>query len=83
MKPAAPEGNGDLVDDERKMRRILQIVLEGLDIDSVVVSYQLLDSDGILEMKQLPKHLTVVGAGIIGLEYASIFATLVFSRIFS
>jgi NAD(P) transhydrogenase len=36
----------------------------------------LIDSDGILEMKSLPRTLTVVGAGVIGLEYASIFATL-------
>lgn len=36
----------------------------------------LIDSDGILEMKRLPRSLTVVGAGVIGLEYASIFATL-------
>ena len=37
---------------------------------------QLIDSDGIITMKKLPRTLTVVGAGIIGLEYASIFATL-------
>ena len=36
----------------------------------------LIDSDGILTMKRLPRTLTVVGAGVIGLEYASIFATL-------
>ncbi|HZI94909.1 MAG TPA: Si-specific NAD(P)(+) transhydrogenase [Patescibacteria group bacterium] len=36
----------------------------------------LIDSDGILDMKTLPRTLTVVGAGVIGLEYASIFATL-------
>ena len=36
----------------------------------------LIDSDGILEMKRLPKTMTVVGAGVIGLEYASMFATL-------
>jgi NAD(P) transhydrogenase len=39
-------------------------------------SASLIDSDGILEMKSLPRTLTVVGAGVIGLEYASIFATL-------
>jgi NAD(P) transhydrogenase len=36
----------------------------------------LINSDGILEMKRLPRSLTVVGAGVIGLEYASIFAAL-------
>jgi NAD(P) transhydrogenase len=33
-------------------------------------------SDDILHLPRLPKSLTVVGAGVIGLEYASIFATL-------
>ena len=36
----------------------------------------LIDSDGILSMKRIPKTMTVVGAGVIGLEYASILATL-------
>src|SRR5262245_4274177 len=39
-------------------------------------SSQLFDSDGILDVKELPRTLTVVGAGVVGLEYASIFATL-------
>ena len=33
-------------------------------------------SDDILGLDQLPRTLTVVGAGVIGCEYASIFATL-------
>ena len=33
-------------------------------------------SDDILELDRLPRTLTVVGAGVIGLEYASIFSTL-------
>ncbi len=33
-------------------------------------------SDDILDLKTLPKSLTVVGAGVIGIEYATIFATL-------
>lgn len=35
-----------------------------------------IDSDGILTLKSLPKSLTVVGAGVIGVEYASMFAAL-------
>lgn len=34
------------------------------------------DSDSILRRKDLPKRLLVVGAGVIGCEYASIFARL-------
>ena len=33
-------------------------------------------SDDILQLKQLPRTLAVVGAGVIGLEYATIFSTL-------
>ncbi len=35
-----------------------------------------LDSDSILSMAYLPKSLTVLGAGVIASEYASIFASL-------
>ncbi|MEO8053918.1 MAG: Si-specific NAD(P)(+) transhydrogenase [Acidobacteriota bacterium] len=35
-----------------------------------------IDSDGILILKKLPKTLLVVGAGVIGVEYASMFAAL-------
>ncbi|MGB3623166.1 MAG: Si-specific NAD(P)(+) transhydrogenase [Ketobacter sp.] len=34
------------------------------------------DSDGILKLKHLPRTLTVVGAGVIGVEYATIFSAL-------
>jgi NAD(P) transhydrogenase len=33
-------------------------------------------SDDILELEELPRTLVVIGAGVIGLEYATIFATL-------
>ena len=36
----------------------------------------IIDSDGLLSLKQLPKSLTIVGGGVIGCEYASILATL-------
>ncbi len=35
-----------------------------------------IDSDGILTLKKLPKSLLVIGAGVIGVEYASMFAAL-------
>ena len=34
------------------------------------------DSDDILDLKRLPRSLTVVGAGVIGVEYATIFSAL-------
>lgn len=35
-----------------------------------------MDSDGILNLKHIPSSMIVVGAGVIGIEYASIFSTL-------
>lgn len=34
------------------------------------------DSDEILELKDLPKSICVIGAGVIGIEYATIFSAL-------
>jgi NAD(P) transhydrogenase len=36
----------------------------------------ILDSDDILNLPQLPRKLTIVGGGVIGTEYGSIFAAL-------
>ena len=36
----------------------------------------IIDSDGLLSLKRLPKSLTIVGGGVIGCEYAAIIATL-------
>jgi NAD(P) transhydrogenase len=34
------------------------------------------DSDSILHMKRIPKTMAIIGAGVIGTEYASLFAAL-------
>lgn len=36
----------------------------------------ILDSDQILDIQSLPRSLTVIGAGVIGMEYATIFSAL-------
>jgi NAD(P) transhydrogenase len=36
----------------------------------------IVDSDEIVDLKKLPRSLTVVGAGVIGVEYATIFSAL-------
>ena len=36
----------------------------------------ILDSDGILNLMRIPQTLVVVGAGVIGIEYASMFAAV-------
>lgn len=35
-----------------------------------------IDSDEILEIKELPRSMIVIGAGVIGIEYATIFSAL-------
>ena len=44
----------------------------GVPVDGETI----IDSDALLTLKKLPKSLTVVGAGVIGTEYASMFAAL-------
>ena len=36
----------------------------------------IIDSDGIIHLEQVPRSMVVVGAGVIGMEYASMFAAL-------
>ncbi|MCW2903962.1 MAG: pyridine nucleotide-disulfide oxidoreductase dimerization region [Streptosporangiaceae bacterium] len=36
----------------------------------------IIDSDGIIRMERVPESMVVVGAGVIGIEYASMFAAL-------
>ena len=38
--------------------------------------HRILDSDEIIDINEIPKSLTVVGAGVIGIEYATIFSAL-------
>src|ERR1700730_13507574 len=45
---------------------------EGVEVDE----QRVLDSDGILDLKSIPTSMVVVGAGVIGVEYASMFAAL-------
>jgi NAD(P) transhydrogenase len=36
----------------------------------------IIDSDGILKLERIPRSMVVAGAGVIGIEYASMFAAL-------
>jgi NAD(P) transhydrogenase len=36
----------------------------------------IIDSDQVLRLEHLPRSMTVIGAGVIGVEYATIFSTL-------
>lgn len=50
-----------------KPRRPANIAFDGENV---------IDSDDVLKLKEIPKSLVVVGGGVIGSEYASMFATL-------
>jgi len=43
-----------------------------VDFDGVTI----VDSDGIINLERVPRSMVVVGAGVIGIEYASMFAAL-------
>jgi NAD(P) transhydrogenase len=43
-----------------------------VDFDDLAI----IDSDGILKLEAVPQSMVVVGAGVIGIEYASMFAAL-------
>ena len=43
---------------------------------SVPFDDAIVDADDILDLKRLPRSLTVIGAGVIGVEYATIFSAL-------
>ena len=45
---------------------------QGVQVDGETI----ITSDAILDLKELPRTMTVVGAGVIGIEYASIFGAL-------
>jgi NAD(P) transhydrogenase len=36
----------------------------------------IIDSDGVLQLERIPRSMVVAGAGVIGIEYASMFAAL-------
>lgn len=45
-------------------------------IPGVVGNDQVVDSTGMLSVPEIPRRLAVIGGGVIGLEFASLFATL-------
>lgn len=45
-------------------------------IDGAAGNPAVVDSTGMLEVTSIPKRLTVIGGGVIGLEFASLFSTL-------
>jgi NAD(P) transhydrogenase len=74
----AVRGGG--ADDERRLTAEKIVVATGtrpfrpasVEFDSKTI----LDSDGLMMLESIPRSVVVVGAGVIGIEYASMFAAL-------
>jgi NAD(P) transhydrogenase len=71
---ATAQGNDEIVEGERFLIAVGTRPHRPPDVpfDGVRV----LDSDEIVDLARLPRSLTVVGAGVIGVEYATIFSAL-------
>ncbi|MFZ0135211.1 MAG: NAD(P)/FAD-dependent oxidoreductase [Desulfobacterales bacterium] len=53
------------------------------DFPHIAVDQQrILNSDGILNLKEFPKRLVIIGAGIVGCEYATIFSNFDQTKVF-
>ncbi|XVQ08129.1 Si-specific NAD(P)(+) transhydrogenase [Spirillospora sp. CA-255316] len=73
-------GNGQDHDREQKVTADRIVIATGtrparpdtVEFDDRTV----IDSDGIINMDRIPETMVVVGAGVIGIEYASMFAAL-------
>lgn len=70
----APDASELVVEGERFLIAVGTLPFRPADIpfDDVEV----MDSDEVVNMPRLPRSLTVVGAGVIGIEYATIFSAL-------
>jgi NAD(P) transhydrogenase len=70
----SPDGSELLVEGERILIAVGTIPHRPDDIDFNDVD--ILDSDEVIDVPRLPRSITVVGAGVIGIEYATIFSAL-------
>ncbi len=69
--------NGDAVRWIRGERIVIAVgTTPGIPRGVAVDHRRVITSDDILDMTELPRQMIVVGAGIIGVEYATMFATL-------
>ncbi len=49
---------------------------EAVKLPFLPIDPRIVDSTGALELRQIPKHMLVIGGGIIGLEMATVYSTL-------
>lgn len=73
-------GDGQQITGEKKVIRFKQAIIaagsQSIKLPFMPVDPRVVDSTGALELKDVPKRMLVVGGGIIGLEMATVYATL-------
>lgn len=74
------EGSGKDSSGQKEVIRFSQAIIAA-GSQSVMLPFlpkdpRIVDSTGALELKSVPKHMLVIGGGIIGLEMATVYSTL-------
>jgi len=66
--------------DERQLIRFSKAIIaagsQAVQLPFIPEDPRIVDSTGALELRQIPKRMLVIGGGIIGLEMATVYATL-------
>jgi NAD(P) transhydrogenase len=70
----SPDGSELLVTGERFLIAVGTVPFHPENVDFADVD--IMDSDEVVHIPRLPRSLTVVGAGVIGIEYATVFSAL-------
>jgi NAD(P) transhydrogenase len=70
----SPDGSELVVEGERFLIAVGTVPFRPDNID--FSDPDIMDSDEVVDIPRLPRSLTVVGAGVIGIEYATIFSAL-------
>ncbi len=80
MSVDVTSGDGQKTTGEKKVIRFKQAIIaagsQSIKLPFMPVDIRVVDSTGALELKDIPKRMLVVGGGIIGLEMATVYATL-------
>lgn len=73
-------GDGQKTTGDKKVIRFKQAIIaagsQSIKLPFMPIDPRVVDSTGALELKDIPKRMLVVGGGIIGLEMATVYATL-------
>lgn len=70
----SPDGSELVVEGERILIAVGTVPFHPDNVD--FTQPEIMDSDEVVDIPHLPRSLTVVGAGVIGIEYATIFSAL-------